>query len=77
MSTRENRKQSRRTDHPVWNESRRSQIPTVDIASYAVDMIKGVRTLTKRPNQKDLTFLDKLLAMAEEEAANLSSHSYH
>jgi hypothetical protein len=45
-------------------------------ASYAADMLKGLRQLT-RVGQKDLAFLDYLLAMAEEEAACLAANVYH
>ena len=74
---RENRKQSASPARRGRDEESKTPIPTVDIASYAVALIKGVRKLTKQPRQKDLTFLDNLLAMAEEEAAHLSSHIYH
>ena len=50
---------------------------TVEISQYALDIICGVRRLTRSAEGRDLKFLDYLLAMAEDEASKLSSRSYH
>jgi hypothetical protein len=50
--------------------------PTMATATYAADMLKGLRQLT-RVGRKDLAFLDYLIAMAEEEAACLATNVYH
>lgn len=50
---------------------------TVDIASYIATIVQGMRGLTRNSKQKDLQFLDNLLAVVEEEAATLSSNVYH
>lgn len=57
---------------------RRQQKPeTCDVASYTLSILKGVRRLTRQSGNKDLTFLDYLLAIAEDEASNLASRVYH
>jgi hypothetical protein len=50
---------------------------TTEVASYAVEIIKGVRKLTSRPYHRDLMVLDILLAAAEEEAAHRFLRKYN
>lgn len=50
---------------------------TKDVASYALSLVRGVRAMTRQGDNKDLSFLDYLLAIAEDEAANLASRVYH
>jgi len=51
--------------------------PTVELATYVGELLKGVRQLTRQTGQKDLAFLDYLLAMAEEESGCLAANVYH
>ena len=51
--------------------------PTVELAAYVGELLKGVRQLTRQSGQKDLAFLDYLLAMAEEESGCLAANVYH
>lgn len=50
---------------------------TVEIASYVEEMMKGLRQVTRNKDRRDFKFLNYLLALAEQEAATLSSRSYH
>ena len=50
--------------------------PTIEISSYALSIIGGLRSITKRSG-KDLEFLDYLLAMAQEEASRLRMATRH
>ena len=50
---------------------------TLHISSYVHTMLKGIRELTRQSGQKDLKYLDYLLAVAEDEASNLASKPYH
>ena len=50
---------------------------TTDVSSYIADMIKGLRELTRKPDGREMAFLDYLLAMAEDEACKLGSNVYH
>jgi hypothetical protein len=51
--------------------------PTGELATYVGELLKGVRQLTRQAGQKDLAFLDYLLAMAEEESGCLAANVYH
>ncbi len=46
-----------------------------ETASYLLDLVRGLRRLTGQT--KDLQFLDYLLAVAEEEAHQVSARQYH
>jgi hypothetical protein len=46
-----------------------------ETASYLLDLVRGLRRLTGQA--KDLQFLDYLLAVAEEEAQQVSARQYH
>jgi hypothetical protein len=50
---------------------------TIELATYVGELLKGVRQLTRQAEQKDLAFLDYLLAMAEEESGCLAANIYH
>jgi hypothetical protein len=50
---------------------------TVELAAYVGELLRGVRQLTRQAGQKDLAFLDYLLAMAEEESGCLAANVYH
>jgi hypothetical protein len=50
---------------------------TVELATYVGELLKGVRQLTRQAGQKDLAFLEYLLAMAEEESGCLAANVYH
>jgi hypothetical protein len=45
------------------------------IASYIADMVAGLRYLSTK--KEGLRFLDQLLALAEQEAKTMSSHTYN
>lgn len=45
------------------------------IASYIADMVGGLRHLSNK--KAGLRFLDQLLALAEQEAKTMSSHTYN
>lgn len=50
---------------------------TVEVATYVGELVKSVRQITRVAGQKDLAFLDYLLAMAEEESGCLAANVYH
>jgi hypothetical protein len=50
---------------------------TVELAAYVGELLRGVRQLTRQAGQKELAFLDYLLAMAEEESGCLAANVYH
>jgi hypothetical protein len=71
---------TRRTEKTVVPPSRGdidALNPTVAISSYVEDMVKALRQLTRASDQRDLSFLDYLLALAEQEASMLSVRAYH
>jgi hypothetical protein len=70
-TTRTARKISRRRTQSALTPS------TANIAAYVVEVTQGVRELTRGRKQRDLRFLDYLLAMAEAEAASLSAQTFH
>jgi hypothetical protein len=74
MSLKENVRPAR----TALRDPRRQRSPeTSDVASYALSILQGVRRVTRQSGNKDLTFLDYLLAIAEDEASNLASRIYH
>jgi hypothetical protein len=74
MSVNESTKQAK----PELPDLRRDPKPgTRDVATYALSLVRGLRQLTRQADSKDLEFLNYLLAIAEDEAANLSSRVYH
>jgi hypothetical protein len=62
---------------PPREPRRQTRPETCDAASYTLSILRGVRRVTRQSGNKDLTFLDYLLAIAEDEAANLASRVYH
>ena len=50
---------------------------TVEVAAYIGELVRSVRQITRVAGQKDLAFLDYLLAMAEEESGCLAANAYH
>lgn len=55
-----------------------TQPSVTEVSAYVSEIVRGVRRLTRRPNSnKDLEFLDRLLAMAEHEADTLAANVYH
>lgn len=50
---------------------------TIEISCYVLEIINGLRRVTKGAGPKDIVFLDYLLAMAEDEASRLSSCAFH
>ena len=48
-----------------------------EVASYVCDYVRGIRALTRDARQRDVRFLDYLLAMAETEAEKLAGSTYH
>ena len=50
---------------------------TAEVSTYVVEMTRGMRQLTRGSRQKDLVFLDYLLAIVEQEATSLTSNVYH
>jgi hypothetical protein len=77
MSTREGLKSINKSERKRRREPAENLKSTMDIASYVATITRGVRELTRKSNQKDLVFLDNLLAIVEEEASALSAHVYH
>ena len=52
--------------------------PRIDeVASYVCNHLRGVRALTREVRQRDIRFLDYLLAMAETEAGRLADTTCH
>ncbi len=49
----------------------------IEIGSYVRDLVQGMRRLTQRIDQRDVRFLDYLLAIVEEEARKVAENSYH
>ncbi len=52
-------------------------LTAADIGGYVRDMAHGMREITQRIDQKEVRFLDYLLAILEEEARKIAEHSYH
>ena len=77
MSVRESPRPVRRSEHKLRREGVEGTNKTVEIALYVADMIRGMRQMTKQSEQKDLAFLDYLLATVQDEALTLSSRVYH
>ena len=76
MSSYRTRKTAIKVDPPSV-ESATGANRTIELATYVGELLKGVRQLTRQTGQKDLAFLDYLLAMAEEESGCLAANVYH
>jgi len=76
MSSYRTRKTAIKVDPPSV-ESATCCNRTIELATYVGELLKGVRQLTRQAEQKDLAFLDYLLAMAEEESGCLAANIYH
>ena len=76
MSSYRTRKTASKVDLPAA-ETAPGTNRTVELATYVGELLKGVRLLTQQAGQKDLAFLEYLLAMAEEESGCLAAHVYH
>jgi hypothetical protein len=48
-----------------------------EVGCYVHDLAHGMRQITQRVDQKEIHFLDYLLAILEEEARKVAEHSYH
>jgi hypothetical protein len=65
-------------ERPLSGTSGVAQPSVTEVSAYVSEIVRGVRRLTRRPNtNKDLEFLDRLLAMAEHEADTLAANVYH
>ena len=53
------------------------QISVSDVASYVLEIIRGMRKVTCGAGQKDVRFLDYLLGMTESEAEKIANRQYH
>jgi hypothetical protein len=76
MSSFRTRKTAIKVDAPT-GETPSGANGTVELAAYVGELLRGVRQLTRHAGQKDLAFLDYLLAMAEEESGCLTANVYH
>ena len=76
MSSYRTRKTAVKVDPPTVDTTT-GTTRTVELAAYVGELLKSVRQLTRQAGQKDLAFLDYLLAMAEEESGCLAAHVYH
>jgi len=76
MSSYRTRKTATKVDPPAV-ETAPGTNKTVELATYVGELLKGVRQLTRQAGQKDLAFLEYLLAMAEEESGCLAANVYH
>ncbi len=54
-----------------------ADLTTTEVGSYVRDLAHGMRQITRRIDQKDICFLDYLLAVLESEANKIAEHSYH
>jgi hypothetical protein len=54
-----------------------TDLTATEIGCYVRDLAHGMRQITLRADQKDVRFLDYLLAIVEEEARKIAEHSYH
>ncbi len=52
-------------------------LAATDIATYVLDLVRGLRQITQAADQKDVRFLDYLLAITEVEAGKLAERHYH
>ncbi len=60
-----------------WSEALPEPTSTMDVAMQVLEAAKGLRQMTRLAGQRDLAFLDYLLAMAEDEASKLAERAYH
>ena len=54
-----------------------TDLTATEIGGYVHDLAHGMRRITQRIDQKDVRFLDYLLAILEGEARKIAEHSYH
>ena len=54
-----------------------TDLTATEIGGYVHDLAHGMRQITRRIDQKDVRFLDYLLAILEGEARKIAEHSYH
>ena len=54
-----------------------TDLTTAEIGRYVCDLAHGMRQVTQRLDQRDIRFLDYLLAILESEANKVAEHSYH
>jgi hypothetical protein len=59
------------------NGAPEGDIAATDIATYVLDLVRGLRQITHSADQKDVRFLDYLLAITEVEAGKLAERHYH
>ncbi len=54
-----------------------TDLTATEVGCYVRDLAHGMRHVTQRVDQKEVRFLDYLLAILEEEARKIGEHSYH
>ena len=54
-----------------------TDLTATEVGTYVRDLAHGMRQITRRIDQKDVRFLDYLLAILEGEANKIAEHSYH
>ena len=54
-----------------------TDLTATDIGCYVRDLAHGMRQIAQRLDQKEIRFLDYLLAILEEEARKIAENSYH
>lgn len=54
-----------------------TDLTATEVGCYVRDLAHGMRQITQRVDQKEIRFLDYLLAILEEEARKVAEHSYH
>lgn len=71
------------TGQPATRDEDRDSSPATadltatEVGCYVRDLAHGMRQITQRVDQKDIRFLDYLLAIVEGEAGKIADHSYH
>ena len=54
-----------------------TDLTATEVGCYVRDLAHGMRQITQRVDQKEIRFLDYLLAVLEGEARKIAEHSYH
>ncbi len=54
-----------------------TDLTATEIGCYVHDLAHGMRQIAQRLDQKEIRFLDYLLAILEEEARKIAENSYH
>ena len=54
-----------------------TDLTATEVGCYVSDLAHGMRQITQCIDQKDVRFLDYLLAILEGEARKIAEHSYH